>query len=172
MVDDNRKAALGLGLVAAGGLVYALTKKPAPPEKPSAAEIEIKVYDAEGNLVPRNSPLALAEGQTYTAVVTVINQTTKAGVPWEATLEISTIIYINGTYFYDGVTTGVDSHTFGPGESHSFSYSFTVPLGSGGQSGYVNARVISPENVPIAEASEPITVEEIAIDYAATVVIE
>jgi len=171
MVDDNKKVALGLGvgLLAVGGLAYALTRKPAPPEeRPPAAGIDIKVYDAQGNLVPSNSPLTLTEGESYTVVLTVTNQSTKAGTPWEATLEV--VIYA-GTDYTTLIPVTARSEYFGAGETRTFSYSMNVPLGTGGEMGNIVATVNDPTGVKLADAIEYFSIEEVPIVYGATVVI-
>jgi len=170
MVEDNKKVALGLGLglAAAGGLVYALTRKP-PVEKPSAAEIVIKVYDSQGRLVPHNSPLDLEEGESYTIVLTVTNQTTKAGTPWEASLGVGIHVFVDSI---DLIPPDFRyGEYFAPGQTREFSWPLDIPLDIGARSGSINASVLDPDGRRIASDIKPLNIIAVEIIYGATVVI-
>jgi len=165
-MKDGKKAAVGLGLVAALGAIYFASRaKAAPPEE---GGVTIVIYDQYGNPVPSGSPSILTEGASYTMVVTVTNMSTKAGTPWEATLTIDVSAVVDGSAI---MTPSVKAEYFAAGETKAFSYPLSVPLGYGGFSGSALALVKDPTGVTLDSATEPLTIEEIPIDYAAGIVI-
>ncbi len=130
--------------------------------------VTIVIYDEWGNPVPTGSPAILQEGASYTMEVTVTNQSTKAGTPWEATLTIDVSAVVDGSAI---MTPSVSAEYFTAGQTRAFSYSLSVPLGYGGFSGSAQALVKDPAGVTLDSATEPLTIGEIPIDYAAGIVI-
>ena len=130
--------------------------------------VTIVIYDEWGNPVPSGSPSILTEGASYTMVVTVINQSTKAGTPWEATLTIDVSAVVEGSAI---MIPSITDEFFAAGETKPFNYALSVPLGYGGFSGSAAAIVKDPTGVTLDSATEPLTVEEIPIVYGAGIVI-
>ncbi len=157
---------LGLGLAATVGIAAIAMAK--PPEEPEEGGVTIVIYDEWGNPVPTGSPAILEEGASYTMVVTVTNMSTKAGTPWEATLTIDVSAIVEGSAI---MTPSVKAEYFSAGQTRSFSYPLSVPLGYGGFSGSAQALVKDPTGVTLDSATEPLTIEEIPIDYGAGIVI-
>lgn len=164
-MKDGRKAAIGLGLVAALGaaVIYFATRVEAAPEK---GGVTIVIYDKYGNPVPSGSPAILREGEPYTMVVTVTNMTTKAGTPWEATLTIDIGAVVDG---HTIMAPSVVDEYFSAGQTKNFSHALSVPMGYGGFSGVAVAVVEDPAGVTLDSATEPLTIEMVAIDYAASI---
>ena len=179
-MDKKAKVAAALtGLGAVGGLIYAFTrpkKEEIPPVPPPPGEggatIGITILDAQGNPVPQNSPAALLEGQIYTVMLTITNTTTKAGQPWATPLQVSIFAGTNLSTF---IPSQIASYNFGAGEIKILTFPLGIPVGTGGETGQVVARVFSPIDVgltsPLATDIEPITIGTIAIIYGATIVI-
>ena len=136
---ENNKAVpvLALGGLLALGLILA-KKAPAEPKS-----IDIKIYDSEGNLVVAHSPLSLIEGDSYTAVVTVVNMSTKAGEPWKANLDVGFQIFrVEEGYPATQLMAKVQrTEFFLAGQTVEFPYPFTIPVGYGGDTGYVAVEV-------------------------------
>lgn len=130
--------------------------------------VTIVIYDEWGNPVPTGSPAILQEGASYTMVVTVTNLSAKAGTPWEATLTIDVSAVVDGSAI---MTPSVLAEYFGAGQTRSFNFALSVPLGYGGFSGSALALVKDPAGVTLDSATELLTIEEIPIDYAAGIVI-
>lgn len=158
-------AGIGIGALSIFGISRLLAQ---PPPEGDGAAIGIVILGPDGLPVPKNSPASLLEGESYTVQVTVVNASTKAGQPWEATLDV--ITYGDGavTYFYPPVSV---TELFAPGQDRTFEYPLNIPMGYGGQSGSVWAWVRDPAGVELARASEPITIESVAIVYGADIVI-
>jgi len=168
-MEDGKKAAVVVGVGAGiAGLLYLATKVKAAPPPPEAAAIRIEILDAEGNPVAHNSPAELIEGESYTVRVTVTNRSTKAGMPWEATLEIVVQAATEWTTLIPVTATMQD---FGAGQTRSFDYPMSVPVGTGGETGQIIALVNDPAGVELARAREDITIISIEIIYGATVTI-
>lgn len=157
---------LGLGLAAAVGI--AALARAAPPEEPEEGGVTIVIYDEWGNPVPTSSPAILNEGGIYTMVITVTNMTTKAGTPWEATLTIDVSAAVDANAI---MTPSVEAQYFAAGQTRTFSYALSVPVGYGGFSGSALALVKDPDGVPLDSATELLTIAEVPIDYAAGIVI-
>ena len=176
MATNKQKGLLGVGLgILATGLLLLKGKQvePLEPVEGEGAAIVIEVYDSEGNPVPRNSPMALVEGSSYTVVLTVKNISTKGGVAWPATLSVT--IHSAVSIGYDQVQTLIPittvNESFAAGQTKTFSYSLTVPLGIQGTEGQIGASVQSPTGVTLATAYEPLTIGILEIIYGATIVI-
>lgn len=164
------KDGLTVILAAGAGLaLYEISRMLAkPPPEGEGAEIGIVILGPDGQPVPKNSPVSLLEGESYIVQVIVTNATTKAGVPWEATLGVAT--YADGAvvYFYTSVSR---DEYFSPGETRTFNYPLNVPMGQGGESGKVWAWVSDPAGIQLGRTNEEITIETIAIIYGATILI-
>ena len=168
----NGKNLIGAGVIlGVAGIAYALSQKKEIPPEEEAAQIIIEIFDAEGNPVPTQSPAIVDEGSDYTIRVTVVNQSTKAGVLWEAELNISVHVTADTTIFINGLTDGFLTHSFAAGESWAFTWPISIPVGFGASSGLIDARVTSPYGIVLASAQEQLTIQEVAIDYGATIVI-
>ena len=172
MEKEKKTGLIFLGALAVGtGLTVALAAmgKAAPPEPgEGGAIIEIEIYDSEGNPVPSNSPRALDEGSSYTVRLTITNTSTKAGVPWDAILTVG----IGAITSYTTLITAQEkAELFSAEQTRSFDYPINVPLGSGGETGYISAWVDDPDGTTLASALEDITINEIPIDYGAVIVI-
>lgn len=163
-------AVLALGLGAAIAIPLLLRKKK-PPEGEGAG-LKITFYDAQGNPVAKNSPVTLTEGESYTMMVSVTNQTTRGGVLWEATLggyveaPVMAAGWPTEAYLFSGSIGGY----FGPGETKNFSFPFSILVGYGGAGGAAIAVVTDPAGTTLATASEPITILVAETIYGATVV--
>ncbi len=133
--------------------------EPTPEPEPGAgATIKLEFKDSEGNVIAPESPLSLDPGSSGTLTVTVGNQSTRGGEPWAATLSIVASMLITGGVQLLGAQQ-TDSYGFAAGESHQFGpYSWSVPGGTAGYTGVADALVMSPAGVPIASASEAISI--------------
>jgi len=159
-----KKDNLGLLLLAVGAFLIVSRRAKAEPEP--SVPIEIKFYNSEGRLVESNSPANLSEGESYTAVVTVTNQSTRGGELIEARLSG----YIFGeimepSYYF--LLEGSFDETFGPGGTKSFSYPFSVPEGFGGSTGRAYATVYSPAELLIGRVEEPLVITGVVTTWAA-----
>jgi hypothetical protein len=112
--------------------------------------------------------VTLNEGESYTVRLTVTNTSTKAGEPWVASLGIGISA---GTELITLISPRVDIKSFNAGETKSFNYAMDIPLGTGNQSGMITAWVEDPYGVSIANAQEPLIIQEVPIEYGATIVI-
>lgn len=139
-------------------------------EHPAAegATIKIELFDAEGQPLTSSSPVELTEGESYTVRLTVTNLSTKAGAPWEATLNIGILA---GTAYTTLIPFQARNEYFAPGQTRTFDYGMAVPLGSGGESGDIIADVLDPAGIKLAGAIEHFTILTVKIIYGATIVI-
>ena len=168
MPKDGKTAMIvGLGVATAGVILLATKAKAEPPDEEGAGVI-IEILDSEGNPVSHNSPVELVEGESYQANIWVTNQSTKAGEPWEAVLEIIVGAHISSTDLIPAAATMVP---FAAGQTASKAYPFTVPMDTGGETGQILVRVKDPTGVELAYALEPINIIAIEIIYGAVVVI-
>lgn len=158
-------AIVSLGLAAAVVVVLVAKAKGAPPEE---GGVSIVIYDEWGNPVPTGSPAILAEDASYTMVVTVTNLSTKGGTPWEASLTIEVSAVVDASAI---MSPSLKIEYFAAGQTRTFNYALSVPLGYGGLSGSALALVKDPSGVTLDSAMEPLTVEEIPITYGAGIVI-
>ena len=113
----------------------------------------------------------LDEGGTYTAVVTVTNQSTKGGEPWPATLKVVAQASAEGMVLLPSTQQSGD---FSAGQTKSFNFTLEtdyLATGTGSISGSITVDVLDPGNNVVANAVASITVNEIPIDYGAGVVI-
>ena len=166
MVDKTKgPIILGLGALAAGAILL-FKKKPALGDEKAA--IEIVILDAQGNPVPKNSPSQLTEGEAYTVVLTVTNQSVKNEIPWAATLGIGISTATDSTQL---IPAQVSLESFAAGETRSFSYLMSVPLGTGGETGAISGWLEDPSGFAFASTNEPLNIIAIPIEYRATIVI-
>ncbi|MBA7659309.1 hypothetical protein ES703_67286 [subsurface metagenome] len=170
MPKDGKKVAIGAGIVAAvvGAIALIKGKKPPitpipPPPEGVAATISIEIIGAE-----RNSPVSLEEGGSYIARLTVTNATTKAGTPWEATLTVHIAAH---TEFVTLIPVQVSDENFAAGQTRTFDFPMSVPLGAGGQPGNIIARVKDPAGINVATVIEDFTIVTSEIIYGATIVV-
>ncbi len=164
-MEDRKKAAIALGLVGGiGTLLYLTTRvKAVPPPEVTAATVQIEVIGAESH-----SPVTLKEGESYTVRVTVTNQSTRAGVPVEATLGVGiTSVTELGYVLIPGQES---SEHFAPNETKTFDYTMDVPSDIG-QSGSIVAWVTDPAGADIVSATERFTITMPEIVYGATIAI-
>ena len=164
---ENNKAAIGIGLVVLGGLAFAFLGRGKPPGP--AANISLVIKDSEGNVVPHNSPAALEEGQGYTLEATITNTSYRGSppstVPMAVIFEITAMGQTGGTDFLTQSTT----QPFAEDQSIILSWPFTIDWGLGGTIGDIVVTVFDPLWNPVASATEPVTVSEALVEYAATV---
>ena len=146
------------------GLTWPWYKEEAPP----GATIGIEIFNSQGLPVEGHSPKILTEGESYTVRVTVTNTSTKAGIPWEADLDVGVMAT---TTYHTLISATRDTYHFAAGQALALDYPMAVPLGSGEETGSVWARVFDPAGAVLAEADEPITIETVEVIYGATVVI-
>lgn len=159
----NGKKLIVIGaLVALSTIILGKKASAAPPP----GDIVIDVYDSEGNLVPHHSPILLDEGGSYTVKLTIKNTSLKGDVPWAATLGIGISAAV-GTLSL--ITSRVDSVNFGAGEIKTFTYPFSVSMGTGNQSGGISAWIQAPTGATITSAQAELSVKEVPIMYGATV---
>lgn len=177
MVKKTGAAVIG-GILALLGIGYLATRKPAVPEVPpeegeGGADIEILVYDAQGNLVPRNSPVSLAEGQTYTVVPRVKNRSIKRtaaeDIPIAASFGMGMVVNI-GSYYptgLGGISQNYRLVAFAAGETKQVTGfpAFTVPPNAGGLTGKIYLEVYAPTGEFLKSAEEPIAVAVSVIIY-------
>lgn len=170
-MGEGKKISPAIIIIPAALVALALAtrvKAAPPPPGEGAASIVIQVYDSQGKLVPPSSPVALDEGSTYTVKLTVKNNSTKGGIPWEATLGIGISA---ATPLITLISPREDMKSFGAGETKSFNYTLNIPMGAGNQSGSITAWVEDPYGIVIANAQEPLAIRELSIVYGATIVI-
>lgn len=165
MKNKTALAILGTLLATAVGVPLLLRKKEVPPPE---APITITILDAQGKPVPRTSPVTLTEGASYTARITARNTSTKAGTPWAATLGVG----ISGsTAVRQLIAAQIKQVNFAADEAKAFDFPFSLPMGSGGESGEITAWVQDPTGKAISSAREPLTIAEVPVIYSATIVI-
>ncbi len=169
MERKTKKILVGAGFLTLLGLGWrALRAKAAPPEEAVVgAAVSLEILDMEGSPVPHNSPATVVEGSTYRLRMTVTNKSTRLGVgvgatlgtqPWGAI--VSTAMVFTPNWFPQAFTAG---------QVLVFESTFKIPDGSAGLAGIVGADVFDPNNVLIAQATDPLTVQSAAIIYGATI---
>ena len=103
-----------------------------------------------------HSPAEVIEGKSYLVKLTVTNLSTRAGLPVEAMLTVG----ISATTPWEILIPAKESDEyFGPNETRSFDYNMTIPVGTGGQVGFITAWVDDPTGIAIASATEDVVIE-------------
>lgn len=97
----------------------------------------------------------ITEGVPYLVRLTVTNQSTKAGIPVEATLGVGVSSVADSTIL---IPEQVAGEYFAAGETRTFDYDMVAPPGSGGQSGVITAWVKDPAGRVIAQATEDVII--------------
>lgn len=117
------------------------------PVEEAAATIQIEVIGAE--------TFTLTEGESYIVRVTVTNQSTRAGMPVEATLGVGiTSVTELGYVLIPGQES---SEHFAPSEISTFDYTMDIPTNVG-KSGSIVAWVTDPAGADIVSAIEHFTI--------------
>lgn len=102
-----------------------------------------------------SSPATVIEGKSYSVRLSVTNQSTRAGLPVEATLGVG----ISAATEWTGlIPIQVSSEYFAPGETRTFDYTMAVPVGAGGETGQITAWVEDPTGLAIASATEDVVI--------------
>lgn len=156
----NKRAALVVGVGLAGLALYLVTRAKAAPSEGAAASVTIEVLGAESH-----SPIELLESESYTVRVTVTNQSIKAGVPCEATLDIFVTAGSELVRLIPDVLSR--DEYFAAEQTRAFEYLISVPIGM--LPGDILAEVYDPAGEILARAFEYFTIISIEITYAATV---
>lgn len=154
-----------LGAGALAGVIYLLKTRPKPILPPEAyqATVRLEIVGAR----TASPELVLEEGKSYTLKVSVTNNSTKGGVPWEATLETTLYASLDTTYLISPTSTG--KVRYSAGEKKTFTYPFTVPVGTAGRSGAAVAGVYDPDGKHIATGYVMYSVKAVPVTYAAIV---
>jgi len=137
--------------------------------------LDIVIRDADGNIVPHNSPYALQEEQSYTIEVSVLNTTLRGGVePWPAELTLVMNASLEdpmtgyGVNFYSNAATTAQ---FAASETKVFTYPIYIEKLYGGMTGSIAVQVKAPDGATLAVKGAEMTVAVIDIVYGADVVI-
>ena len=137
--------------------------------------LDIVIRDADGNIVPHNSPYALQEEQSYTIEVSVLNTTLRGGVePWPAELTLVMNASLEdpmtgyGVNFYSNAATTAQ---FAASETKVFTYPIYIEKLYGGMAGTIAVQVKAPDGATLAVKGAEMTVAVIDIVYGADVVI-
>ncbi|GAI62284.1 unnamed protein product, partial [marine sediment metagenome] len=90
------------------------------------------------------------------------NMSTKAGVP------VAAVLTVNIAAVVDSQTILEDSEVYGfaAGETHTFEFSMTVPVGTGGKAGAVVAEVVDPSGNKLADGSLDVVVAVVDFVYS------
>lgn len=89
----------------------------------------------------------------------VTNQSTRGGQPVAARLKTEVVAFLDGIR----ILNNVREKDFAPGETYTEDISLTIPSGTEGQTGRLDAFIYSPDNRLIASDSEELTVEAEAV---------
>jgi len=159
---------LAVGAVA---LPILLRKKP-PPTPGAGATISLTILDAAGNPVPKNSPATLIEGHDYSVNLSVRNESVLIDPTDPLSLQavdatLGIVISVQ-TNLYAFIPSRVDAQKFTAGQTLTFNYPFSVPMGLGGQTGTAYAGVQDPAGVNLVEIIEPFSIIAWDVIYRAT----
>ena len=170
-MKDWQKIAIGAGgILTALGFSWLLTRKPpGPAPGEGGAAITIVIYDSQGNPVLANSPVSLVEGGSYTARLSVTNNSTKAGQPIAATLRVG----ISGSYgSLTLIPASVRDEGFNSGQTRIISFSFNIPVGITALTvGEIIGMVFDPSNNELASARQDVSITPAPIVYGAGITI-
>lgn len=164
-MDDKNKLIIGAAVI--GGLILMSKKPVVDQDQLDQTGISIVITDSRGNVVPHNSPFLLDEGQSYNAVVTAKNLSSKGGVfvAVDAVVKIAAIFDSPARGRVNLAPQSNQSKTFAAGEQKTFSYPFSTQDGDGGGSGGVYVEIANANNELIANSSEEIQVQKTSINY-------
>lgn len=155
MSEDSKTLAVIVGLLV-GALVLkkALAKpQPAAPPEGGAAGLELQLLDAAGNILRAQGFEDIAaistwdfvsgpvEGGEYMLRAVVTNRSTRAGVPWAASLRVRHVVTAGGQTLKDLTQTP----PFTAGEVKNVDAPFIVPVGMGGQLATATVNVLTPD---------------------------
>ena len=164
MKDKDKILVVGAGVLTAAGLAYLATRK--PPTEEGEAALSIVIRDAEGNIIPHNSPANVYEGQSYTVTVSMTNTSTRGGAPIEAELTLRVSARADGVWL---IPTTDSSDIFPAGGTLSYTYPMNVPWNTGGYSGAITAVAGTPAGGILASDTEMLNIIAVRIIYGATV---
>lgn len=172
-MEDGKKAAVGIGLATAiAGIVVATRAKAAPPTPPEGAGVEIEIRDSEGNLVPHDSPASLNEGETYSVKITVTNQTTRGGLPWEAELTTNIHAWVTDGFATPNLIVQHDKvDIFAGDQAIPYNYIIFPEIGTGGMTGGIFVKVYDPFGNMLTQVNEDLIIIALPIIYGAGIVI-
>ena len=107
----------------------------------------------------------VVEGGTYTARVSITNQSSLGGVPVPATPTLPTRSQVGEVILLD------ESSPIGllAGETKTFDYFIPVPDGTAGLLVWVESEALSPNNIQLAYRQVSVQVQSAAIAYGATI---
>lgn len=158
-------------LAVMGSVMSSLFQPAEEPEEPpddSTASLSIEIYDSVGNVIPAEVTPAdlpsgqLQEGQTYNAVITVGNASTKGGTPWQAVLDLYFYVASAGVFLAGPQTL---QYAYPAGGQKSWTVGFTIPLGLGGIPVVVYGKVLAPDGSILAEGTATRETGTLEIEY-------
>lgn len=181
----SKTAGVLLGLGALGALIAGLVssrKKPIEEQEGTSANLEVAIYDEQGHRVMYSVGGAVAawdpssggtldEGGTYTLTFSVTNTSTKGGVAWPVAFDLYRAVQLTGYAF--PMEEFLAGGAFAVGQVKTFSKTFTIPMGSGGGTGYIKVQVFPAGalNPIVASVQKAYTVGAVAIIYGANITI-
>jgi len=98
----------------------------------------------------------ITEGKSYVVRVTVTNQSTKAGVPVEATLGI---VFVSATAYEIIAPRQEKQESFAPGETKTLDFPMDIPTGLTGREGVIYVEVTDPTDIVIASDTKDLIIE-------------
>lgn len=133
------------------------------------AGLSLTILDSSGTPVPSDSPLTLKEGASYTAVITVTNQSIADSTPVGASFAIG----VGGATMYPTIWSFLDytwtGQAFQAGQSLEFRKSFIA--GPAATNASIWASVWAPTGAQIAVARLEIAIVAPVTKYLATVTV-
>lgn len=173
----NKGLLLGLGALLAGAILWS-KRKPTEAAEGEGAVLDVAIYDDTGNRVMSRVEAwdpsiggSLNEGGTYTLVFSVKNNSTRGGIAWPVSFDLYRATQLTGYAF--PMEEFVNGVAFAAGETKTFSKSFTLPMGSGGASGYIKVQVFPAGALSpiVAESQKAFITGTLEIIYGATIVV-
>ena len=171
-MDNTKGAALVVGVVALAGGSYLMLKK--KEEEDGGGALDIVIRDADGNIVPHNSPYALQEEQSYTIEVSVLNATLRGVEPWPAELTLAMNASLEDPmtgFTVDFYSNNATTAQFAASETKVFTYPIYIEKLYGGMTGSIAVQVKAPDGATLAVKGVEMAVAVIDIVYGADVVI-